>query len=332
MAEKKRIVIFDKEEDYALKLWEYIRCQKRVPWDTYLYTDWQTLKQQGDSIDMLVVAERSFEEEMCEFSETKLVVMNETGRIHLKSYDNIDKYQPADRIYRQLLGFYEAMAGDENLFLSCGEKSIFLGVYSPVKRCMQTSFALTLGQLLGKEHTCLYVTLEQYAGEGELLFDSKHRNLSDLLYFLDSRPDKFTLRLQIMVEKKGNLDIVPAARVGQDLLSISSKEWLRFFHELENTGLYEYIVLDLSDGIQGLFDVLRICRRIYTITREDPISKGKLLQYERLLASREYEDVLEKTRKCNLPVLKSLPVGIEQYTRGDLAIYVRREVDKLMRE
>ena len=46
-------------------------------------------------------------------------------------------------------------------------------------------------------------------------------------------------------------------------------------------------------------------------------------QYEQLLAMQEYEDVKKKTAKDVLPTFRKLPGDIEQYTKGELADYVR---------
>ena len=41
-------------------------------------------------------------------------------------------------------------------------------LYSPVHRCLQSSFALTLGQLLSEKHPTLYLNFEHYIGISEL--------------------------------------------------------------------------------------------------------------------------------------------------------------------
>ena len=89
------------------------------------------------------------------------------------------------------------------------------------------------------------------------------------------------------------------------------------------------MVMDLSECMQGLFDVMRICVRIYTITLEDRAANGKLEQYENLMTQYSYEDVLEKTQKCNLPKIRRLPTELEYYDRGELAEYVARQLREL---
>ena len=97
----------------------------------------------------------------------------------------------------------------------------------------------------------------------------------------------------------------------------------------QELGEYEYVVMDLSECMQGLFDVMRICVRIYTITLEDRAANGKLEQYENLMTQYSYEDVLEKTQKCNLPKIRRLPTELEYYDRGELAEYVARQLREL---
>ena len=76
-------------------------------------------------------------------------------------------------------------------------------------------------------------------------------------------------------------------------------------------------------------DVLQMCIKVFTLTREDKMSRCKLDQYEQLLALCDKEEVKGKTRKVTLPYFQRLPAEMEQYTRGELADYVRKEVEAL---
>ena len=61
-----------------------------------------------------------------------------------------------------------------------------LGVFSPLGRCLKTSFALTLGQILAKDKAVLYLNMEEYSGFEELLGKGFAHNLSDLLYYVQT--------------------------------------------------------------------------------------------------------------------------------------------------
>jgi len=195
----------------------------------------------------------------------------------------------------------------------------FIGNYSPVHRSMQTSLALTMSQILAGEHPTLYLNFEHYVGIPELLPDMQTLDMADLLYFLNAEKEKFRLRMQTMMKKVGNLDYIPPMKSGQNLLTVTADEWMSLFQKIEELGEYEYVVLDLSESMQGLFDILRMCKKIFTVTQEERIAESKLLRYEQLLSLYEYEDVLVKTERLRIPHIQRLPAELEQLTRGELA-------------
>ena len=72
-----------------------------------------------------------------------------------------------------------------------------LGVYSPVGRCLKTSFALTIGKLLAQEERVLYLNLEEFSGLSVLMKEEYKSDLSDLLYFYNGGSYN-SLRLSIL--------------------------------------------------------------------------------------------------------------------------------------
>ncbi len=272
---------------------------------------------------MLVVAESAFRQELRGLAPGCLVVLGESGVMRWEDISYVDKYQEAEEVFRQLLGVYMEIADIQLPFLRTNRKTVFIGNYSPVHRCMQTSFAITMSLMLAKKHSTLYLNFEHYAGISELLPDMQTLDLADLLYFLNAQKDKFRLRLQTILKHKGALAYVPPVKSGQNLITVTPQEWLGLLERIEELEEYEYVVLDLGESMQGLFEILRMCRHVYTLTREDRIARGKLLQYEQVLALYEYGDVLGKTKRLSLSHIQKLPEELEQLTKGDLADLVK---------
>ena len=289
----KVMVLCDTEEEYAQLMTEFMRKQKNLPWELHTYTNVDTLlgtEQSG--LAMLVVAESAFRQELRGLAPGCLVVLGESGVMRWEDISYVDKYQEAEEVFRQLLGVYMEIADIQLPFLRTNRKTVFIGNYSPVHRCMQTSFAITMSLMLAKKHSTLYLNFEHYAGISELLPDMQTLDLADLLYFLNAQKDKFRLRLQTILKHKGALAYVPPVKSGQNLITVTPQEWLGLLERIEELEEYEYVVLDLGESMQGLFEILRMCRHVYTLTREDRIARGKLLQYEQVLALYEYGDVL----------------------------------------
>lgn len=318
------LALCDVEEEYAQLMSEFLKKQKNLPWVLHTYTDVKSLLEEENPICMLVVAESVYTEELKSLKPERMVLLNESGILREGQLHNIYKYQKADEVLRELLEIYVEIAGQSMPGLQTCSHTKFIGIYSPVRRCMQTSFALTMGEILAREHQVLYLNFEHYAGDTELVQLEPARDLADMLYFMTAQQDKFALHLQIVVRHRGKLDFIPPMRSGQNLLSITGEEWQSFMRKLGETGLYDYIIMDLSESMQGLFDILRQCSRVFTITKNDRIARSKLLQYEQLLTVYAYTDVLEKTCRCSLPGIEKLPETVEQYQRGELAEYVKR--------
>ncbi len=328
------MVLCDTEEEYAQHMTEFIKSHRDVPWEVYTYTDVDKLADfiGKEAVDLLVVAERAYTEEVRKLPALKTVLLNESGVIRYGTIRNVNKYQAAEEVYKELLGVYMEVAQAPLPKLSEGSHTKLIGMFSPVKRCLQTSFALTLGQMLADRNRVLYLNFEHYAGNRELLPDAQERDLADVVFFLGSDSDKFLLRLQTMVQKKGRMDYVPPVRTGWNLLEVTGEEWLELLRRIGDWGEYDYVILDLSENIQGLFPILRLCSRVFTLTKDDRAARGKVAQYEQVLSLYEYEDVLNKTSQYRLPRFRHLPESVEQMTKGDLADYVRRVAEEVLHE
>ena len=92
-------------------------------------------------------------------------------------------------------------------------------------------------------------------------------------------------------------------------------------------GEYDIMILDLSEQVDELFQILRECDRVYLPVLEDAVSQAKLAQYEKLLGMLDMGDVLEKTHKLKLPVqplLKENGDITQQLLWGEMGNFVRK--------
>lgn len=333
MKEKREPVLLlcDQEEEYASQMTEFMRMHKELPWRIRTYTDADKMleEESGRAIDVLVVAERTYQEQMTMLHPLRTVILVENGLDIHREYIGISKYQEAQKVLQAFLEVYLEIADGGYFRVAEAEKTIFIGIYSPIRRSFQTTFALTLSQLLAERHRTLYLNFEHFCGISELAAQTDARDLADLLYFLMAEKDKFQLRLQTIAQHRGNLDYVPPMKSGQNLLSVTAEEWQNLLGRISETGAYEYVIMDLSESMQGLFDVLRQCKVVYTLTKEDKVAQGKLAEYERILGAYEYEDILPKTRKCRMPQVRKVPDTIDHYTKSEWADMVHNLMKEL---
>lgn len=326
MKEKRKpvLILCDKEEEYAQSMTEFLRRHRGLPWSIRTYMDTVKMMQEekGNAIDIMVVAERTWKEELSALCPLRTIVLLENGLDVRNEFVSVDKYQEANKVLQSFLEVYLEIADEGYFHMAEIGKTHFIGMYSPVRRSFQTTFALTMSQMLAVSHKTLYLNFEHFAGISEIAAQAGARDLADLLYFLMAEKDKFQLRLMTIAQHKGNLDYVPPMKSGQNLLTISGEEWQHLLHKVAETGLYEYVIMDLSESMQGLFDILRLCTVVFTMTKGDHIAQGKLAEYERIMQDYSYEDILEKTKKCVVPQVRHIPDTLDQYTKGEMADFV----------
>lgn len=321
--QKNVLAICDSEQEYAYRLMDALSNKADFPFEMLTFTSREKLYEglQRQPVQVLLIARPDFSEEMRDWA-PKIILLWEGIVPPDTDLPGISKYSSVVRIMKKIAET-TAEAGNIVPFPQTDHPVHFLGFYTPVGRCLQTTLAFVTGQLLARDHRVLYLNLERFSGLETLLGRTFDADFSDLLYYLQKPVEEVLGLLYRMAEPVGGMEIVPPAFSGTDVLRMSGKEWLRLMAILRESR-YEYVILDLSDGIQGLFEVLQNCARIYTIVREDAFAAGKLEQYEAVLKQAGCEDVLKKTKRCQLPLFARLPGDLCHLTGSELSQFAER--------
>ena len=238
--------------------------------------------------------------------------------------DGIYRYSPADKVVKRLTELLDLDSVSNHNDMNPGCK--FIGVYSPVGRSMKTSFSVVLGQMLSKKNRVLYLNFESFSGMDFYDSMSRNSNLSDVLYYFNNIRNEFSTMFKNNLVSYNGLDMIRPAYYYLDLSYITAETWNKFLRELEEMGEYDYIILDLSDYLQGIFDVfLTRCSVVYTLSANDPRAQSKIFQYEQILNEYNHEDILQKTKKFVIPIIRNLPKDLDRLLYTELADYVRKE-------
>lgn len=325
---QKVFAICDIEEAYAFRLTEYMLEKVRLPYILHLFTKVEELQNfiQQQRVEILLIAESALQqirEEYLKLQVEQIFVLQESNMSKREDMCCISKFQNPEKIVEVLIDSI-AESLDWNISEVSENTSVrLIGLYSPIKRCLQTSFALTMGQILAREHRTLYFNFENYSGFGQMLKREFAMDMMDLMYYFRCAKDKLPLRLPSVVQNINGLDYIPPMQSLAGMGEVTGGQWLELCLHIAGIGQYEYIIMDLDDGMEGLFDLLRHCYKIYTITRDDSFAVAKINQYEQILKFNELEDIADKTVKCKFPVFREVPANLEMMTHGELAGYVK---------
>ena len=163
--------------------------------------------------------------------------------------------------------------------------------------------------LIGEEYS-QEERLEIPAAERFVLVKAEGRYLADEekeLYKYQSVDQILTKVLELSVDKeravaktlrktRGSLiGVYSPIPVVQDLQAVTAEEWLQLFEQIVEKSIYEVLILDLGDSVNGLFSILEKCDSVHTLSIEEPVAKAKLQQYTENLLRTGHEKILEHT-------------------------------------
>ena len=322
---KRKLIIYDKDEKYAGNLMEYLGEIKDFPYSISIFSKKEALMSYSkeNSINLLLASESAYAEIEEWVKAERVMILNESGTLSWNDLQHIQKYQSAENIVQEIMHYYVEVAEVMPAIVTVCKDVKIVGFFSPVGRCSQTTMGLTLGQIMAEKCPTLYLNFESLSGFPYMLGYGEGKDISDLLYFMEIAPEKFDLHLQRCVRQLDSLNYILPMKAMHQLLLVKADMWQKLISAIANSGRYKVIILDLSEGIQGLFEILRMCSHIYTLTKDDRLARAKIQQYEQLLQLCEYEDVLNKTYKRKIPIMKEIPNGFCYHPGSEYSSYIK---------
>lgn len=291
--ESKSLVICDPEEQYAQALAFYIMNCKGIHFQVHVCSQIRHVKEPN----ILLISDIYEEAEIAKMKADKVLILT-GGMTDLDREDVIYKYQTGGKILEEILTHCEEVYTGRELFFSASgkKKGKLLGVFSPVHRIGKTSYALKLGEQLAESENVLYLSLEFYGGLGGH-FERGGQTLEDVLYYARQEKGNLGFILTKAVKHRGKLDYILPVAVSEDMKSIRGTEWVELFTQILTQSIYETIILDIDEGIRDVYEILKICTKVYFLTDESEYSQAKIEQFERELSLLGYDEIMEKIER-----------------------------------
>ena len=327
---KQVFAVCDLEAEYARNFMDYLNQKKNIPFEIQAFTSVESFVAYAEKnpVELLLISAEAMCHEVGEMDIGKIVILTEGSTPkELENYTGVYKYQASSDVVREVMACYGAEKAIFPVQLPVLKKTTeVLGVYSPLGGCLQTCFALTLAQILGKEKSVLYLNMEEYAGFEKMMQKKFLHTLSDLLYFAKQKSTVITVKMHSMIQTMGDMDFIPPVQSPEDIRGTSWQDWEHLLQEIILHSSYEAIVLDIGNGIEEVFQMLDMCTTVYTPIKADIMSRCKIEQFEELLGVRDYTQVLTRMIKLELPCGQEIltePFRAEQLVWGTLGSFVR---------
>jgi len=319
-----RIAICDKEKAFVQILAGYLQKKyKHIP-EIEAYDNMDTLLSSEKKMDLCLIGEG-----MADSFQLQKLLNQSAYVIYLsgkKKIDSVFKYQSVERVVGDLLKLCAEKEipffRDRKLFFRREDVEI-KAFYAPARHLLQSTIALTMGQMLAKEKKVLYLNLEPYSGFEYLLNKTYEHDLMDILFFLKEEKEKFPLRMEGILERVGDLYYIPPVFCYPDMEEVDSVLWHKLLQRIVDEMDYDIVLLDLTEHTRGLLSLLELCNEIFMCLPGDRLSQAKEEEYEKMLCHMKKEYLLERTKKSIVPVFHDIPAAAVMFTHGQLVRYIK---------
>ena len=300
----KNLVICDPDSEYAARLAVYFSGKRELVFQVKTCSCPQQIQPilEKGTIDFLMLAEEFYEpypDEVVKTSGKLILLSSEKREICADSCPSVFKYQPAENIFTELLQICAKEKQEDILKIRKDKEGRIIGFYSPVRRLGQTAMALEMSRELSKKENVLYLNLETYAGIDGYFPDETQKNLSVLLYYLKQETRNLGLILAGLICQCEGVDYIPPVQIPDDLKEISADEWIWLFEEILTGSIYDVLILDIGESIQGIVKILNVCDEIYMPVSDDRFAASKIRQFERMLLQSGSSETAERVVRCD---------------------------------
>lgn len=292
----KNLVICDSEEGYAQALAMYFMRKKELAAEVQVCsTVTQVMElEKTKKIHLLFLAGEYAKEAKGKLQVEKIFLLT-TGTEEADGENQVYKYQSGEKIVEDMIRICGLEASENESIYKGGRKQggKIIGIFSPVHRIGKTTYGLKLGEEMAATENVLYLNLEIYGGIGGH-FEEGEQTLADVLYYARQEKGNLGLLLTTVVKHRKNLDYIVPMPVAEDVKSVKAEEWLMLIRRILEQSIYDVIILDLDEGISGVYELLRACTKIYLLYTQDLYGQAKLRQFENEVNLLGYEDILRK--------------------------------------
>lgn len=204
----------------------------------------------------------------------------------------IYKYQSVHKIFSEIME--ECLnINKEGMFQiphRTGQK--LLVVYSPVHRIGKSGFAKALGKELAKKESALYLNLQEYPDDSDQSDDTP--TLADLIYYSGQEKNHFGLRLTSMVYHADGVDMLAPIPVSRDLKEVEKEVWESLIVQILQKGPYQYLILDLSESVQGIWEILNMSDIWYLPFIQEKSEEKKLNRFFEAMETMGYASLARR--------------------------------------
>lgn len=287
--------ILDSDENYAVRLTDYINEHKALPYRALAFTSAGALEACRDKYEiklLLAGGDETVDLELVS-PEVYISLSEEEGNIE----DNqVYRYQSAERIIKDLISH---ISGFSRRY-SQKRAAEILSVYSPATKCFKTTLALGIAAEAAKSGRTLFISFEQFAGLGSLL-PCVRGGLSDALYYYKAGKSAAFGKILSCTDSVMGFDFLAPAVCADDVAEQDDGETVDFVRLLAENGDYSRIIADVGCVFNRPWGLLEASEKVIMPTPLDYMGRKKAAEFENYLLLSGRNEVERNIFRIDVP-------------------------------
>lgn len=173
-------------------------------------------------------------------------------------YHCINKYQPADKLFNQIIEYYYEMQEDAAPILQGSSKTKVINIFSPQGNSGKTTISAILARGLARlGFKTLYISFRSINHLSLLpLTEIAQNNFSKLIYYIKQKSGSLAVKINTLtsLDQETSLEYLLTPDSSLELDELCPQDISKLFSEITSSGIYDYIVTvsDTSLSLKNL--------------------------------------------------------------------------------
>ncbi len=283
------LVLFLKETAYGERLLRFLAGKKNPKLHLELMTERVQVEIRQKEERVVILTDDISLESLEKQGERKKVLY--LAAEQNRSGGFICQYQKAEEIYEELiwqLGLEKQEVTEEETMSPVG----IYGVFSTESK-VRTEFAYQLSQELGKQGKTIYLCLSAFPSYFQKEINFSEPGLSDLLFLVQD--EIFPEKVRMWRQDFGVAETLLPWKHSKDMWDISQEEWELFLRRLQKECEYSYIVLEMGELFENVWEIMDFCDRHYFLVSQGESGKRQKEIFQRYCHIEQKEELEKRT-------------------------------------
>ena len=315
MAKDNICVIYDDDESYAKRLMGIINDSKDIPYRAKVFTKEEEFNRYilANKTDVLMVNEEQYtyginHEDIKTDDNSVIVLCEDEKEAEIindkkeKGLIGVCKYQPA----YQLLGSITRQRSDRTQRVE--DITRYIGVYG-INSTLRVTLAMVIAAAYSKKGRTLFINLDEFSGIEHIMMSDGCSNLSDVFYMFKQAGEHFTQQIRECIKANELFDYIPAVVCADDISYVNDRLISGLLDELAHNLKYDYIVVNISEGINKPWSIMGRCSNVYISDSGDYIENCRFNNLKRYFIESGKEAIVDRMMRINLKMKDTMDEG-----------------------